>query len=425
MIRRGVSRRASTNRGFGVSAAVHVLLLLLLGVMGSRGSRTQAREDLTEIAYIQARYGEDIAAKVKIKTRPAPPAQESGDQGLRTRSAVKAPASSSTPPTPPRRDLLAEAPAPPSAAMQVRALVEPERLKTRTLHPAVQPIVQGDALRSHLAQASDARPVAAPTGAAAYLAEGERLVGRQSAALEDAEFDVGEDTGGGLALYVPSGGLAEGNPGLTGGSLAPGTRIYQGSVSGLRPAPSGAGRGAGASAIAEVAGPTASAAGNESSGRRTVLDYGRGAGAGNGAGGLGGGRRQLAEAPASRTIVAQSDAAKPKAEIDEGKAVSLGGKGISMTISGQIQGRKILQSAAPQYSAQARRNGWEGVVAVRFTVLPDGRVKDNVLLAQSSAHRDLNQSAMEAIRQFRFAPLPAGEPAVEQWGIITIIFRLK
>jgi len=49
----------------------------------------------------------------------------------------------------------------------------------------------------------------------------------------------------------------------------------------------------------------------------------------------------------------------------------------------------------------------EGVVAVHFTVLPDGRVKDNVYFEQTSVHRDLNQAAMKAIRQFKFAPLPA------------------
>ncbi len=78
-----------------------------------------------------------------------------------------------------------------------------------------------------------------------------------------------------------------------------------------------------------------------------------------------------------------------------------------------------------EYSDQARRKGWEGVVAVHFTVLADGRVKDNMYFEQTSVHRDLNQAAMAAIRKFRFAPLPADQAAVEQWGVITIVFRLN
>ena len=99
--------------------------------------------------------------------------------------------------------------------------------------------------------------------------------------------------------------------------------------------------------------------------------------------------------------------------------------GVGMTISGQIAGRKILKSVTPQYTARARQKGWEGVVAVHFTVLADGRVKDNTYFQQSSVHRDLNQMALEAIKQFRFAPLPAEQSAVEQWGVITIVFRLN
>jgi TonB family protein len=69
--------------------------------------------------------------------------------------------------------------------------------------------------------------------------------------------------------------------------------------------------------------------------------------------------------------------------------------------------------------------GWEGVVAVHFTVLPDGRVKDSTRIQQMSAHSDLNQAALAAIEKFRFAPLDTGEAQVEQWGVITFVFRLK
>ena len=64
-------------------------------------------------------------------------------------------------------------------------------------------------------------------------------------------------------------------------------------------------------------------------------------------------------------------------------------------------------------------------MAVHFTVLADGRVKDNLYFEQTSVHRDLNQAAMAAIQQFRFAPLPKDQAAVEQWGVITIVFRLN
>ena len=126
--------------------------------------------------------------------------------------------------------------------------------------------------------------------------------------------------------------------------------------------------------------------------------------------------------PTSSIIKKAEPAAEPKQPAGD---VDLDAKGVGMTISGQISGRKILESVAPEYTTKARQNGWEGVVAVHFTVLADGRVKDNTYFEQSSVHRDLNQMALKAIKKFRFAPLPADQAAVEQWGVITIVFRLN
>lgn len=82
-----------------------------------------------------------------------------------------------------------------------------------------------------------------------------------------------------------------------------------------------------------------------------------------------------------------------------------------MTISGQISDRKVVASAMPVYSDAARKARWEGVVAVHFTVLPDGRVKDDMYFDQTSAHRDLNRAAMDAVeREFRFEPLGRSGP---------------
>ena len=134
-------------------------------------------------------------------------------------------------------------------------------------------------------------------------------------------------------------------------------------------------------------------------------------------------RQRIAEPPTTKAIVADNSPASPgQGAVAEAK---LDGKGVNMSISGQIQGRKILKSVPPLYSATAKKKGWEGVVAVHFTVKADGRVKDNMYFDQTSVHRDLNKAAMAAIKQFVFAPLGSDQAAVEQWGVITIIFRLN
>ena len=206
----------------------------------------------------------------------------------------------------------------------------------------------------------------------------------------------------------------------SGGSLESSSRgTYAAPGSSLAPKGDGGGK-AGGKGVVDVTGP--SGTGGKGSGRKTILNYGSGSGGRGGGGGLAG-RGRLAEPEPTSAIVKKAEpAAEPKQQVSE---VALDDKGVGMTISGQISGRKILKKVAPEYTAKARQKGWEGVVAVHFTVLADGRVKDNTYFEQSSVHRDLNQMALKAIKQFRFAPLPADQAAVEQWGVITIVFRLN
>jgi len=178
-------------------------------------------------------------------------------------------------------------------------------------------------------------------------------------------------------------------------------------------------------AIADVGSEKIAAGGGggsvDSRGRRTILDYGNGNGGGL-RGRAGGDALATDRGAVEPTTKTQEDA---QSRIADTAATELNSQGMDMSISGQISGRKILEVVAPVYSRSAKQKSWEGVVAVHFTVLPDGRVKDNLYLEQSSAHRDLNQSAMAAIRKFRFAPLAGDDSQVEQWGVITFVFRLK
>jgi TonB family protein len=154
-------------------------------------------------------------------------------------------------------------------------------------------------------------------------------------------------------------------------------------------------------------------------GRRTILDYGSGSG-----GGLRG--RASGDIAPDRSAIEPTQKAKEDAQkqLADTKATELTANGMNMSITGEISGRKVLHMVPPKYSSLAKKKGWEGVVAVHFTVLPDGRVKDNLYFEQTSAHRDLNQAAMTAIRQFKFAPLSGDDSQVEQWGLITFVFRL-
>ncbi|CAL1241177.1 energy transducer TonB [Candidatus Methylocalor cossyra] len=78
----------------------------------------------------------------------------------------------------------------------------------------------------------------------------------------------------------------------------------------------------------------------------------------------------------------------------------------------------------PEYPAVARQRHWEGRVVLRVKVLADGRC-GHVEVHQSSGHEVLDESALEAVRNWRFIPAKrAGQP-VESWVNVPINFNLE
>jgi TonB family protein len=65
----------------------------------------------------------------------------------------------------------------------------------------------------------------------------------------------------------------------------------------------------------------------------------------------------------------------------------------------------------------------EGSVTIYFVVLPDGRVKENIMLQKTSGFSDFDDNALNALKMWRFKPLEGGATG-EQWGTITFHYRL-
>jgi TonB family protein len=442
MMRHAMSRKAATTGGFTTSVIIHSALLLLFFVLMRAGPAgvEEVMDELTEIAYIEARYGEDVAKKVRLKTKPQPVVQEQAPPEELAETEPEQPDVPTPQPTLESKPMLQTRPridtrsvlkpktlsdieAPKLTPEQQRQFLDTtsRRLDAKKFAEASVPGLNTDNLRNPSALADD---IAAPSlqskeRRADFQGDNVALVGKKSSLdLSEVDFEVGASGSGGgrMTLEIATGGSADGHAGLVGGSLQEGQVAYQGSVADLVQTAKSNQR----NRALEVEAPAVEA--DNASGRRTLLDYGGAATTPKP--GLSGRRPALAEAPSATDIAEAEPAAEEPVQIAEAAAGAMAGKGVSMTVSGQIVGRKIVKSTTPVYSEEARRKGWEGVVAVHFTVMPDGRVKDNMYFDQTSAHRDLNRAAMDAVKQFRFAPLGGGKN-VEQWGVITIVFRLS
>lgn len=447
MMRAAMNRKAATTGGFTTSVLIHGGLLLLFVVLMRAGPAgiEQAVDDLTEIAYIEARYGEDVAKKVRMKTKPIVEKTAPVEQKVEEPEPIKAEEPDVPAPQPtlqskpmlqtrtmPKLDTrsvlkpktLTEIAAPKLTEAQQRQFVDvtAKRLDSKKFAEASMPGLDTSNLRNAAALTDIDAPnlKSRDKPAASFQGENVALVGKKSSLdLSEVDFEVGvggKSSGGRMAMQIATGGSEDGHAGLVGGGLQEGQVAYQGSVADLVQT----GKANARRQALEIDAPE-TPSGN-TTGRRTLLDYG-GGGLPN-TSSLSGRRPALAEAPSADEIVDAEPAAGEPVAIAEVASSAAAGSGVSMTVSGQIVGRKIVRSTPPVFSEEARKRGWEGVVAVHFTVMPDGRVKDNMYFEQTSAHRDLNRAAMTAIKQFQFEPL-ASDNRIEQWGVITIVFRLS
>jgi TonB family protein len=91
---------------------------------------------------------------------------------------------------------------------------------------------------------------------------------------------------------------------------------------------------------------------------------------------------------------------------------------------GPVADRPLVSYVKPVYPEWAKKDGVEATVNLYFIVLPNGTVKENILIQKTSGFADFDKSAMEALQTWKFEPLKGGETG-EQWGSITFNFRLS
>lgn len=81
--------------------------------------------------------------------------------------------------------------------------------------------------------------------------------------------------------------------------------------------------------------------------------------------------------------------------------------------------RRPLHAPLPRYAEKIN-----ATIKIRITVDPQGRVKQAFPLVKGNSPA-LEQAAIGALRQWRFNPLPANAPQVDQTGAVTFRFRLE
>lgn len=87
-------------------------------------------------------------------------------------------------------------------------------------------------------------------------------------------------------------------------------------------------------------------------------------------------------------------------------------------------GVAYLNNPPPKYPSMAKRMGEQGRVMLRVLVSVNGAAEDVKLLASSGSEL-LDDSALKAVRRWKFIPAKLGEAAVAAWVQVPVVFKLN
>jgi TonB family protein len=94
------------------------------------------------------------------------------------------------------------------------------------------------------------------------------------------------------------------------------------------------------------------------------------------------------------------------------------------SITGALADRKIEKQVAPEYPAWAQEQGISASVVLEFTVDPNGYVKNSIVVRRTSGSPKLDETAIKALRQWKFVALPDGSNR-DEVGMITFNYSLS
>jgi protein TonB len=83
-----------------------------------------------------------------------------------------------------------------------------------------------------------------------------------------------------------------------------------------------------------------------------------------------------------------------------------------------------LRNPEPPYPVSSRRRGEQGTVLLKVLVTRDG-APASVNVEKTSGYAALDQSALDAVRKWRFAPARQGAEPIESSVLVPIVFKLE
>jgi len=93
-------------------------------------------------------------------------------------------------------------------------------------------------------------------------------------------------------------------------------------------------------------------------------------------------------------------------------------------ITGVLANREILKKVVPPFPRWAKIQGVGATISLRFTVMENGSVKENVIIERTSGSLQWDQMVIAALKNWQFVALPHKGVREDQTGVITFKFEI-
>ncbi|TDI84775.1 MAG: TonB family protein [Caldithrix sp.] len=93
------------------------------------------------------------------------------------------------------------------------------------------------------------------------------------------------------------------------------------------------------------------------------------------------------------------------------------------SITGPLARRRIRKKVIPRFPLWAKRKGVGAAISLQFTVMQDGRVKENIAVVRTSGSKEWDNQVIQTLGNWLFVPLTHSSERT-QTGTITFQFRI-
>lgn len=99
-------------------------------------------------------------------------------------------------------------------------------------------------------------------------------------------------------------------------------------------------------------------------------------------------------------------------------------RGTQTVITGILANREILKKVIPPFPRWAKMQGVGASISLRFTVMENGSVKENVIIERTSGSLQWDQMVIASLKNWQFVALPQKGVREDQTGVITFKFEI-